>query len=514
MGYKQDQRGVASIVITMTISMVLVLIIVGFSSVVRREQRQALDAQLSSQAFYAAESKINETIAKLEADPMYSGQDCDNNGTSDPAFSGSSDTVISCVQVSSVQNIETTTGVDQVATHTINSGDVKTVDLSWVGDGASQCVAGGASYILPKAPYDPTTLGMVRLEITRVASGANNYGRDALAGNTYSMLLHPNSNTTLPPPSATSPYNTTDYFKAYVPPTVFFGFPVPGTEVLGNDYTTTAYNNWQAALVAGATPAANPSGPSGNSAAGHTTVDWKPFWNWLSAYRVQYGATAVPAKFESVTSGPFWAPVTTINGNYQVATVDTGGTGDNNIQYFKNWATNVISGGDTNYPSKDPSNRRIGIAAPEVTFNTDPLTASPISIGRCAVSGGVATGTAKVTIPDAFLAAGATQQYILRLRSIYNATKLTITPYSASGVDLTDPSNPGNGLGGGGTTIINQKKIEVTARIGDIVRRVQVRVSTDDSSGSSAFPDYTLRTTDDLCKLVDTSPIATVDTCD
>lgn len=58
-----DQRGMAAFMVTTVLVLVIALIIIGFSQVARRNQREALDRQLSTQAFYAAESGINGAIS-------------------------------------------------------------------------------------------------------------------------------------------------------------------------------------------------------------------------------------------------------------------------------------------------------------------------------------------------------------------------------------------------------------------------------------------------------------------
>jgi hypothetical protein len=57
---QRDQAGFASIVIALILIIVLALITVGFAELARREQQNALDKQLSSQAYYAAESGVND----------------------------------------------------------------------------------------------------------------------------------------------------------------------------------------------------------------------------------------------------------------------------------------------------------------------------------------------------------------------------------------------------------------------------------------------------------------------
>ncbi len=69
MKYKKNEQGFASIVVALTIIIVLGLLSVGFSQLARREQQSALDKQLSTQAYYAAETGINDTKKYLN-DPL------------------------------------------------------------------------------------------------------------------------------------------------------------------------------------------------------------------------------------------------------------------------------------------------------------------------------------------------------------------------------------------------------------------------------------------------------------
>lgn len=62
-----DQQGFASLVIAVVIVLVLSLTTVGFAQLMQREQRSALDRQLSSQAYYAAESGINDAAKAINA---------------------------------------------------------------------------------------------------------------------------------------------------------------------------------------------------------------------------------------------------------------------------------------------------------------------------------------------------------------------------------------------------------------------------------------------------------------
>ncbi len=63
---QKNQQGIVSIVITIILMLVITLIVLSFAQISRREQRNALDRQLSTQAFYAAESGVNYAKAVLE----------------------------------------------------------------------------------------------------------------------------------------------------------------------------------------------------------------------------------------------------------------------------------------------------------------------------------------------------------------------------------------------------------------------------------------------------------------
>jgi len=63
-----NQKGIASIIITMIMSLVLTLIALGFTQVSLNQQKQALDSALSTQAFYSAESGVNYGIHEIITD--------------------------------------------------------------------------------------------------------------------------------------------------------------------------------------------------------------------------------------------------------------------------------------------------------------------------------------------------------------------------------------------------------------------------------------------------------------
>ena len=62
---KRDEKGMVSILVTMIMIIVITLIVLGFSQVARRNERESLDDQLSTQAYYAAESGVNAAVNYL-----------------------------------------------------------------------------------------------------------------------------------------------------------------------------------------------------------------------------------------------------------------------------------------------------------------------------------------------------------------------------------------------------------------------------------------------------------------
>lgn len=64
-----NQSGMASILVVLIMSVVISLIVLGFSQVSTREQNNALETQLSTTAYYAAESGINDAINAIKNNP-------------------------------------------------------------------------------------------------------------------------------------------------------------------------------------------------------------------------------------------------------------------------------------------------------------------------------------------------------------------------------------------------------------------------------------------------------------
>src|SRR5689334_20404193 len=79
------QAGMVAIMVMLILMLVISLIVLGFAQISRRNQRQSLDRQLSTQAFYAAETGINDA-AEIIKNALAAGTtaadkpDCQSDG--------------------------------------------------------------------------------------------------------------------------------------------------------------------------------------------------------------------------------------------------------------------------------------------------------------------------------------------------------------------------------------------------------------------------------------------------
>jgi hypothetical protein len=83
---RNSEQGMVAIVTTMVLMVVISLIVLGFAQISRRNQRESLDRQMSTQAFYAAESGVNDARKIIQTaldagQPVQDKVDCTGSGT-------------------------------------------------------------------------------------------------------------------------------------------------------------------------------------------------------------------------------------------------------------------------------------------------------------------------------------------------------------------------------------------------------------------------------------------------
>jgi type II secretory pathway pseudopilin PulG len=204
---KNNQSGIASMVIVMLIMTLLTLIVVSMTKNANREQRQALDRQLNSQAFYAAESGVNDTIKYVLANSSAANRKSNCDGVtgagSGDQFPGSSSTInsqgpisYSCV----IYDKEPESLVfDPIATDksevfvidNANAGGVESLTFSWEqqngGTNFSGCRADNA---FPDLSSYSTSCeaGVLRVDLIEPDTNRSN-----LINNTFTAFFSPRS---------------------------------------------------------------------------------------------------------------------------------------------------------------------------------------------------------------------------------------------------------------------------------------------------------------------------------
>lgn len=189
---KTNQSGMVSIMITMIMILVISLIVLGFAQVTRRNQREALDRQLSTQAYYAAESGIN-AAAKFFANnptvpPVNTTDNC-KTFIDSPKYLNHASTVLSsannvsytCLMVNSKPASLRGAPLTQESNlvwhmKSSNGNPFGSLEFTWEADpsysGANKCSDYGTSKLPPYGnwycPY-----GILRVDIVSVAAVSN-----------------------------------------------------------------------------------------------------------------------------------------------------------------------------------------------------------------------------------------------------------------------------------------------------------------------------------------------------
>lgn len=181
-----NEDGLISIVATLIIMSLLTLIALSFVRLASREQRQALDQQLNTQAFYAAESGINDAIQT-------------GLGTCTPQQLGSDSTVAtSCVLVTDqIDNLDytDTSPNGSVVVPIQPTAAMRELDISWEGSPTGDFV-NNCSHNLLDATNWGNNAPLLRIMLFPSNVAAAPSGRAKLINDMQTLLLYPSSDTT------------------------------------------------------------------------------------------------------------------------------------------------------------------------------------------------------------------------------------------------------------------------------------------------------------------------------
>lgn len=202
----RDQRGMVAIIVTMIVMIVLTLIVIGFAQLARREQRESLDRQLSTQAYYAAESGINLVRDKIYNEGFNGDFSGCNDASSNPTFgsgalqlSGASNSTIPCLLVDQrLESLEYSSANEQstVVPLTSETGNFQEITFYWQAkNGSTDFNCGDQGGLKFPAVSDwkngNCTTGLLRVDLTDL--GAGNMDRNYMINNTFTAFFYPSS---------------------------------------------------------------------------------------------------------------------------------------------------------------------------------------------------------------------------------------------------------------------------------------------------------------------------------
>jgi len=205
---RDSEQGMIAIMTTLIMMIVISLIVLGFAQISRRNSRESLDRQLSSQAFYAAESGVNDARnlirqAVAAGNPVGSKTTCD--GTGDAGFYASLNPIIdaahsvqySCLLVDAAptslnfSDIGTTSTIIPVISPT---GDaINTIKLDWQSKATSGTPTTGCPTTTVNifSPVGAWACGYGVLRFDLVPTAGNALTTDSLVDSTMTTFAVP-----------------------------------------------------------------------------------------------------------------------------------------------------------------------------------------------------------------------------------------------------------------------------------------------------------------------------------
>lgn len=190
---RANNQGMVSMMVTLIMMLVISMIVLGFAQISRREQRQSLDRQLSTQAFLAAESGVNDAQKAIQ-DHIGDGTTLEKPACNDPvgpnsAYKGlpydagtqaykvdaTNNVYYTCLLVSTQldsihQNVSSDGGASTIPIHP-SGGKLQTLHISWDTDTlqnprpkASTCRAAGQPLTFPAGNW-PCDFGVLRIDM-------------------------------------------------------------------------------------------------------------------------------------------------------------------------------------------------------------------------------------------------------------------------------------------------------------------------------------------------------------
>jgi len=200
------QAGMVAIMVTLILMLVISLIVIGFAQISRRNQRESLDRQLSTQAFYAAETGVNDatklmTTAIAAGATVSAKPDCASDGggfytSLNPIIDAANNVAYTCVTVDNMPSSIFKNPVSSTSTVfalTSSSGTFSKLEFKWQNtDGSStpanNCPTTWGSAFTPVASWT-CSYGVLRFDLVPTDGAA--LGTASLQSNTMTTFVVP-----------------------------------------------------------------------------------------------------------------------------------------------------------------------------------------------------------------------------------------------------------------------------------------------------------------------------------
>ncbi len=196
--HRLNQSGFASITIALILVILLSLLTVGFAQLARREQRTALDKQLASQAYYAAESGVNDVLNEIKNFDLASNSsllanaktNCVNLPHSNPEINANTGVKYTCVLINLKPDSLVYSGVspdsDRIVKFSNEGGDgsLSSFTISWSSADGKTTPRGNFNNEKTNVWNSPAALQVSLTPLSDVS-------RDGLINNTMTVYLYP-----------------------------------------------------------------------------------------------------------------------------------------------------------------------------------------------------------------------------------------------------------------------------------------------------------------------------------
>jgi Tfp pilus assembly protein PilX len=202
---RANEGGFASLVVGLVLVVVLALLTVGFAQLSFHEQRQALDNQLATQAYYAAESGINDALSDMTTNinpstgaPYITAANASASNcmgglpagalTSNPVISAATGVSYSCLLVNfNTSDLEYTNVQpdESRTTVTATSQPLTQLTISWASTDNRTALPASITGLKPSAAW--TYPAVLQFSITPLGSTT----RNNLIGNSFTVFAYP-----------------------------------------------------------------------------------------------------------------------------------------------------------------------------------------------------------------------------------------------------------------------------------------------------------------------------------